>query len=153
MSTDDEPNDPGLARERTVLASNRSGLAVVVCVAVVLRHLGPLSDTGESVALAIVAVAAIMWASASFALRVRGGDRSFGSSRRRRVFGLMTTATFLLALGGIALTIVTPRKAPTARGAGRQRTTSSRYGSGREGHRSLELTEWAARVSIPAPWD
>lgn len=109
MSTDDEPNDPGLARERTVLASNRSGLAVVVCIAVVLRHLGPLSDTGESLALGIVAVAAIMWASASLALRVREGGRTIGSFRTRRVFGLMTVATVLLAAGGVTLTLLTPR--------------------------------------------
>ena len=107
MSADEEPNDPGLARERTVLAWNRSGLAVIVCVAVVLRHLWPLKGADESVALGIIAVAVIIWALAILALRVNRSDRSIGSDRGR-TFGLMTLGTFVLALGGIALTLFTP---------------------------------------------
>ncbi len=54
----DEPASPagsGLARERTVLSWNRSGLALVVCVAVLVRHLWPFETPGEYVALAAIA--------------------------------------------------------------------------------------------------
>ena len=105
MSGDEEPNDPGLARERTVLAWNRSGLAVIVCIAVVLRHLWPLKGTDESVALGIIAAAAITWALAILALR---SGRSDGSPGGHRPFGLMTVATVVLAVGGITVTLLTP---------------------------------------------
>ena len=49
VSSDEDPNDPGLARERTALSWNRSGLAIIVCIAVVLRHLWPLNGTDETV--------------------------------------------------------------------------------------------------------
>jgi uncharacterized membrane protein YidH (DUF202 family) len=107
VSAEEEPNDPGLARERTVLAWNRSGLAVIVCIAVVLRHLWPLKGTDESVALGIIAVAVIIWALAVLALRVNRSDRS-NEADRGRTFGLMTVGTVVLALGGVALTLFTP---------------------------------------------
>jgi uncharacterized membrane protein YidH (DUF202 family) len=107
VPANEEPNDPGLARERTVLAWNRSGLAVIVCIAVVLRHLWPLKGTDESVALGIIAVAVIIWALAILALRVNRSDLSNGSDRGR-TFGLMTAGTVALALGGVALTLFTP---------------------------------------------
>jgi len=108
LSADEEPNDPGLARERTVLAWNRSGLGVIVCIAVVLRHLWPLTGTDESVALGIIAVAGVIWALAILALRANRNDRSNGSSRGHRAFGLMTAGTVVLAIGGITLTLLTP---------------------------------------------
>jgi len=50
-SGDEEARDSGLARERTDLAWNRSGLAVAVTVAIILRRLWPLS--GDRAALAV----------------------------------------------------------------------------------------------------
>jgi len=100
---DDSPRDPGLARERTALAWNRSGLAVVVCIAAVLRHLWPLRGTGASVALASVAVAAMVWALGILALRSRTDHR-----HGHRAIGLMTLGTVVLACGGIALSLLTP---------------------------------------------
>jgi drug/metabolite transporter (DMT)-like permease len=53
--------DSGLARERTDLAWNRSGLAAAVTVAIVLRRLWPLHGDKEVLALALIAVAAVIW--------------------------------------------------------------------------------------------
>ena len=53
MTPPQEAPDAGLAEERTVLAWNRSGLAVVVCVAVLLRHVWPLQGTDHEVALGV----------------------------------------------------------------------------------------------------
>ncbi len=53
--------DPGLARERTDLAWNRSGLAGAVTVAIVLRRLWPLHGDREVLALALIAAAAVIW--------------------------------------------------------------------------------------------
>ena len=75
VSSDEDPNDPGLARERTALSWNRSGLAIIVCIAVVLRHLWPLNGTDELVALGIIAAAAIVWALALLSLYV-GRERA-----------------------------------------------------------------------------
>jgi uncharacterized membrane protein YidH (DUF202 family) len=108
VSADEDPNDPGLARERTALAWNRSGLAIIVCIAVVLRHLWPLRGTDESVALGIIAAAAIIWALALLSLHVTRRDRRNGFARGDRTFGLITVGTVVLAIGGIALTLLTP---------------------------------------------
>ena len=108
MSSDEDPNDPGLAHERTALSWNRSGLAIIVCIAVVLRHLWPLSGTDELVGLGIIAAAAIVWALALLSLYVSRGERGNGSPRGERVFGLITVGTVILAIGGISLTLLTP---------------------------------------------
>jgi uncharacterized membrane protein YidH (DUF202 family) len=107
VAADEDPTDSGLARERTVLAWNRSGLAVIVCVAVVLRHLWPLTGADESVAISIIAIAATIWALAMYLLRADRTDPGVTSSRRYRAFRLMTVGTVGLAIGGITLTLFT----------------------------------------------
>ena len=94
MSADEEPRDPGLARERTILAWNRSGLAIIVCIAVVLRHLWPLNGTDESVALGIIAAAAIIWALALLSLYVSRSERSNGVPRGDRVSASLRQGPF-----------------------------------------------------------
>ena len=61
MTTPLEEPEAGLAGERTALAWNRSGLAVVVCVAVLVRHAWPLHGTEHEVALGLIAGAVIVW--------------------------------------------------------------------------------------------
>lgn len=97
---------PGTARERTALAWNRSGLATVACIAVLLRHLWPLRGVGEEVALALVSLAAIAWAVAQLLLsaRRRGGQASL--SQRGGL--LLCTGTVLLAAVGIGLAFFPP---------------------------------------------
>jgi len=103
-----EHRDQGLAFERTVLAFNRSGLAGLVCVAVLLRHLWPLRDTGQRIALGLLAVAAIVWAIGVLAVSSSSVDRHAPGHPRRHVFKLMTTATVILAVVGCLLAFFAP---------------------------------------------
>ncbi|MGP0030672.1 MAG: DUF202 domain-containing protein [Acidimicrobiales bacterium] len=57
-----EFDDAGLAHDRTDLAWNRSGLAVVVAVAIMLRHLWPLDGYKSVLALVLIAAGAVVWA-------------------------------------------------------------------------------------------
>jgi uncharacterized membrane protein YidH (DUF202 family) len=100
MVTTPDPSEPGLAQERTVLAWNRSGLAVVVCIAVLLRHVWPLRGTDQDLALALIAAAVVAWA-VVLALFTHSASR-WGAvmPHRARIFRVMTGATLLLALVG-----------------------------------------------------
>jgi uncharacterized membrane protein YidH (DUF202 family) len=95
-----ETPDGGLAGERTVLAWNRSGLAVVVCVAVLLRHVWPLQGTDQELALALIAAAVVVWAVVLAALTYSTRRRDAPAAHRAGVFRLMTAATLLLAFVG-----------------------------------------------------
>jgi uncharacterized membrane protein YidH (DUF202 family) len=98
-----EPPEPhrGLARERTILAWNRSGLAATVCIAVLLRHLSPLSATGEAVALVLIAASAILWAAALLSFTL--SQRDPRALIRPHAFFLLTVATLILAIVAFAL--------------------------------------------------
>jgi uncharacterized membrane protein YidH (DUF202 family) len=108
MTTSPDPLDAGLAAERTVLAWNRSGLAVVVCVAVLLRHIWPLQGTDHEVALGLIGVALIVW-SVIFAVlmlsRRKSGPTVFHAES---VFRLITAGTLLLALVGVVASFAAP---------------------------------------------
>jgi uncharacterized membrane protein YidH (DUF202 family) len=100
--------DVGLAGERTALAWNRSGLAVVVCVAVLLRHVWPLHGTDQEVALGLIAAAVVAWTVllAALTLSVRGREPALPHDAN--VFRLMTAGTLLLALVGIVAAFAAP---------------------------------------------
>jgi uncharacterized membrane protein YidH (DUF202 family) len=108
VATPPDPPDVGLAGERTVLAWNRSGLAVVVCVAVLLRHLWPLRGTDDEVALGLIGAALIAWsvvfAIVTFSRRRRGAYVPHGAG----VLRLLTAGTVLLALVGVAAAFAAP---------------------------------------------
>jgi hypothetical protein len=93
--------DPGLARERTELAWNRSGLAVAVTVAIVLRRLWPLHGDRQDLTLALIAGGASFWVVGmrlSRRLAWPGtAERSIGESGCR----IMTLGTVLLAVAGL----------------------------------------------------
>jgi hypothetical protein len=93
----------GLAHERTALAGNRSRLAVVVCIAVLLRHLWSLQGTGQYVALGGTDAAAIVWAVTVLVCSVSGAGRGEQVPRGAKVFGLMTVGTVMLAVVAWAL--------------------------------------------------
>jgi uncharacterized membrane protein YidH (DUF202 family) len=90
---------PGLARERTDLAWNRSGLAVLVTVAIVLRRLWPLHGARGAVALALIAVGALVWA-ASMRIGRRVGDAATPHTMSDSAGRMITVATLALALAG-----------------------------------------------------
>jgi uncharacterized membrane protein YidH (DUF202 family) len=98
--------DRGLARERTVLAWNRSGLAAVVCIAVLLRHVWPLHGDSLDLAVGLIAAAAILWAAVLVAVTTWGADREASALLGPRLFGLMTTGTMLLAAVAFVLAFV-----------------------------------------------
>ncbi len=58
---DPDPVDEGLTQERTDLAWNRSGLAFVACIAVLLRRIWPLRGADQIVALACISAGAFAW--------------------------------------------------------------------------------------------
>jgi uncharacterized membrane protein YidH (DUF202 family) len=96
---DDEDWDSGLARERTELAWNRTGLAVAVTVAIILRRLWPLSGDRAVLALALIGAGAAFWVVAmrlARGARVRnGGGGALGDTTCR----VLTAGTLILAVG------------------------------------------------------
>jgi uncharacterized membrane protein YidH (DUF202 family) len=108
MTPPQEAHDAGLAEERTVLAWNRSGLAVVVCVAVLLRHVWPLRGTDHEVALALIGVAVIVWSVIFAVLTLSRGNRSRYVTHAETVFRLITAGTLLLAVVGLVASFAAP---------------------------------------------
>jgi|HubBroStandDraft_4_1064222.scaffolds.fasta_scaffold267905_3 hypothetical protein len=102
-----EPVDDGLTRERTDLAWNRSGLAVVVCIAVLLRRIWPLRGTDQVVALACISAGSFAWAlalSLGRALGSRALGARTGLGPRRAV--VITAGTLALAAAALALALL-----------------------------------------------
>ncbi len=98
-AAEDSVEDRGLARERTDLAWNRSGLAVAVTVAIVLRRLWPLSGNREVLALALIATGAVLWVLGMRLGRLthpRRGEGGLGERSCR----LLTMGTLVLAAAG-----------------------------------------------------
>jgi uncharacterized membrane protein YidH (DUF202 family) len=100
MTPTADPTDKGLAEERTALSWNRSGLAVVVCVAVLLRHVWPLHGTDEEVALGLIAGAVVIWAVVLAFLTLAARGRRADGPHGANLFRIMTAGTLLLAAVG-----------------------------------------------------
>jgi len=96
---------PGLARERTDLAWNRSGLAVLVTVAIVLRRLWPLHGDRGAAALALIAMGGLVWA-ASMRISRRVGDAATPHAMTVSAGWMMTVATLALALAGFIVGVM-----------------------------------------------
>ena len=99
------PRDPGLASERTALAWNRSGLAVLVAMAVMLRRLWPLHGETSVVILAVLATGGLVWA-AGMVLTRGGGLREPSGVLTLTGGRMLTTGTVLLALAGFLLGVL-----------------------------------------------
>ena len=99
--------DPGLFRERTELAWNRSGLALAVTLAVILRRLWPLSGNKGLAALALIAAGGTTWV---FGLRIGRHHQSgrFALPRGESTFRAMTVSTLLLAAAGVVVAVFYP---------------------------------------------
>jgi len=108
MTTPLEEPEAGLAGERTALAWNRSGLAVVVCVAVLVRHAWPLHGAEHEVALGLIAGAAIVWCVVLAVLTLSRGTPGSYVPRGAAVFRLVTAGTLLLAFVGFVAALAAP---------------------------------------------
>ncbi len=103
---EDDEAVPGLARERTQLAWNRSGLAAAVAVAIIVRRLWPLSGDRAVAALLLIGAGAAVWAVA-----MRLGQRAREGSAGGGLLGestcrMLTVGTLLLAAGGLAVSFL-----------------------------------------------
>ena len=101
--------DRGLARERTQLAWNRSGLAVVACVAVLLRHVWPLPGSDEVVPLAAISAGAGAWGLALFVGHTVAQRREQSAvPMSGRLALVLTAGTVALAVAGLILSLAAP---------------------------------------------
>ena len=89
-----------MARERTDLAWNRAGLAVVVAVAILLRRLWPIHDGGSVIALGLIAGGAVIWAIGLGMARRFTAGRYSGS--REATLRMLTLGTLVLGAAGLA---------------------------------------------------
>jgi len=103
-----ESRDTGLAGERTALAQNRSKLAVVVCIAVLVRHLWPLDSAARDIAVCLIAAAAMVWSIVLWTFTRSRAHEDGPMPLERPVLALMTAATVLLAVVGFVLALFTP---------------------------------------------
>ena len=95
----------GSARERTELAWTRSGLAVAVTVAVIVRRLWPLSPDRAVAALAVLAAAATCWVVAAHLARLRFGAAA-GGGLGASTCRLLTVGTLALAAIGVVISFL-----------------------------------------------
>jgi hypothetical protein len=106
---DEDAPVPGMARERTELAWSRSGLSVVVTVAVTLRRLWPLSGDKGVVALTLIAVGASIWAiGMQLARRSSLVTNAGRGGAATSTFRLLTIGTLTLAVAGFVVGLIVP---------------------------------------------
>jgi hypothetical protein len=103
-----DATDPGMARERTQLAWNRSGLAVVAVVAIMVRRLWPLGDAEAFALLVVVAAGSLVWAVGMFLARRSGVVWSTPGVMGTTACRMLTIGTLVLAGAGIVLALFTP---------------------------------------------
>jgi uncharacterized membrane protein YidH (DUF202 family) len=103
------PRDPGLASERTALAWNRSGLAVLGATALILRRLWPLDGYRSGVVLGIVAVGAGLWAVGMVTAHRSRIDRTEPGLMTTTTGRILTAGTLILAAAGFLLGLLSVR--------------------------------------------
>ncbi len=84
-------------------AWNRSGLALLVAVAIMLRRLWPLEGTTTVVIIIILSAGAILWAVGMLLSRRPRLDMSTNGVATRSHFRILTLGTLVLALAGFLL--------------------------------------------------
>lgn len=111
MPIDPPPfDDEGLYEERTQLAWSRSGIAVLVCILVLLRRVWPLDRADHVLAVLLVAAGALVWAVGWLLARrsthpVDGREDAVLTAATVRA---LSVGTFMLAVAGFVLAILPP---------------------------------------------
>jgi uncharacterized membrane protein YidH (DUF202 family) len=114
MASADRAGDPAdgadrsLAGERTQLAWNRSGLAVAVVVAILVRRLWPLGNGEGFAVLVVVAVGSLTWAVGLLMVRRTGQGRPATRVMGTAACRMLTLGTLTLATAGLLLTLLAP---------------------------------------------
>jgi hypothetical protein len=103
-----ESEEP-LAGERTDLAWTRSGIAFAVCVAVLLRRVWPLDESGDLLALGLAGAGAVAWIiGLVVARRVARTTHAGRAVMDARTLRTISAGTFVLALGAFVLGLFPP---------------------------------------------
>jgi drug/metabolite transporter (DMT)-like permease len=103
-----EPDEP-LAGERTDLAWTRSGIAVAVCIAVLLRRVWPINRADHLLAIGLIALGALAWAGALvLARRISRTTHAGRDVMDAHTLRLLSAGTFVLALGAFVLGLLPP---------------------------------------------
>ena len=103
-----EPDEP-LAGERTDLAWTRSGIAVALCVSVLLRRVWPLGRADHVFVIVLVAAGGLAWAVAFLvARRIARTTRQGRDVIDGRTLRILSAGTFVLALGAFVLGLLPP---------------------------------------------
>jgi uncharacterized membrane protein YidH (DUF202 family) len=98
--------DTGLAHERTELAWNRSGLAVAVTIAIVLRRMWPLHGGTEVLGLALIAGGAATWVMGMQLGHRVGSAAVSNSTLGESACRMLTIGTFTLAIAGLVVSLL-----------------------------------------------
>ena len=96
------------ALARTELARERSGLAVLLCISVLLRRMWPLNRASEVIALIFIAIGGVAW---SLGLEVsrRKAHRTPSTPMSETTARLLSLSAVALACGAIILGFFPPR--------------------------------------------
>lgn len=105
----DLADDEGLFEERTQLSWSRSGIAVMVCVSVLLRRVLPGHQTADVLVSLLVGIGLLVWVGAW--VIARGATihrRTVESARHASSLRALSIGTFVLALAGLVLAFFPP---------------------------------------------
>ena len=102
-------SDEPLAGERTDLAWTRSGIAVAVCIGVLLRRVWPLDRTDHLLAVGLIGLGALAWATALLlARRISRTTHAGRDVMDSHTLRLLSGGTFVLAVGAFLLGLLPP---------------------------------------------
>jgi uncharacterized membrane protein YidH (DUF202 family) len=102
-------DDEGLFEERTQLAWSRSGIAVMVCVTVLLRRVWPLERSNHVLVVLLVATGLLVWVGGwALARRATVHSRRTEPDRHASTLRAVSVGTFVLALAGFVLGLFPP---------------------------------------------
>lgn len=101
--------DEGLFEERTQLSWSRSGIAVAVCVSVLLRRVLPGDQAGDVLVSLLAGIGLLVWVGAwLIARRATLHRRTVEASRHESTLRALSIGTFVLALAGLVLACFPP---------------------------------------------